>query len=117
MRHVDLIYKIASREVATASRQQGSFTGMAVDLADGFVHFSTADQLPETLRRHFRNQQDLVLLAVRTASLGPALRWEPSRGGALFPHLYGPLPMSAVVREASIAVDSRGRCALPGWVQ
>ena len=117
MRNVDLIYKIASAEVVEASRRMGTFTGMAVDLADGYVHFSTAEQLPDTLRLHFRGQSDLVLLAVRTADLDSALTWEPSRGGALFPHLYGQMSMSVVAHEAPIAVDDDGRCDLPEWVQ
>jgi uncharacterized protein (DUF952 family) len=117
MRHAEFIYKIASPEVAAASRRAGTLTGMAVDLADGFVHFSTAEQLPETLRLHFRGQAGLVLMAVRAADLGDALTWEPSRGGALFPHLYGTMPMAAVVRASIISVDSDGRCSLPEWVQ
>lgn len=117
MRHADLIYKIVTEEVAEASRRMGTFTGMAVDLADGYVHLSTADQLPDTLRLHFRGQSDLVLYAVRTADLGAELVWEPSRGGALFPHIYGTMPMSAVVHEAPIAVDDDGNCDLPEWVR
>jgi len=117
MDHPELIYKIATNEVAEASRAAGAFTGMPVDAADGYVHFSTAAQLTETLRLHFKGQGDLVLMAVRTADLGSALRWESSRGGALFPHLYGPLPMSQVVREATVAVDSDGNCPLPEGVR
>lgn len=116
MAHPEFIYKIATREVAEASRAAGAFTGMPVDAADGYLHFSTASQLPETLRLHFKGQGDLVLMAVRAADVGDALRWEPSRGGVLFPHLYGPLPMSAVVREARITVDAQGNCELPEWV-
>lgn len=114
---VELIFKIATRDVAEASRAAGSFTGMPVDAADGYVHFSTAAQLAETLRLHFKGQSDLVLMAVRTADLGAALRWEPSRGGALFPHLHGPLPMSAVIHEAPISVDASGNCPQPEWVR
>lgn len=117
MRNVDLIYKIVSQEVAEASRPLGTLVGMAVDLADGYVHFSTAEQLPDTLRLHFHGQADLVLFAVRAADFGENLVWEPSRGGALFPHLYGELPMTAVIHEATIAVDEDGRCTLPEWVQ
>lgn len=117
MDNPELIYKIASHEVAEASRAAGTFNGMPVDTADGYLHFSTATQLAETLRLHFKGQGDLVLMAVRTADLGDDLRWEPSRGGALFPHLYGRLSMSAVVREATVAVDSDGNCPLPEWVR
>ena len=74
----------------------GTFTGSAVDARDGYIHFSTAAQLEETARRHFAGQLDLVLVEVDAAALGEALRWEPSRDGALFPHLYAPLPLSAV---------------------
>mgnify|MGYP000852716472 CR=1 FL=1 len=113
----DLIYKIATRVVGDASRASGTFSGMPVDHADGFLHFSSAAQLPETLRLHFRGQGELVLLAVRAADMGDALRWEPSRGGDLFPHVYGTFPMSAVLHEAPIAVDDDGRCVLPDWVR
>ena len=84
---------------------------------DGFVHFSTAGQLAETLRRHFAGQGDLVLLAVPADALGPGLRWEPSRGGDLFPHLYAPLPLSAIVWSAPIAADADGGCTLPEAVR
>lgn len=117
MRSTDFIYKIATRDVADASRETRTFTGMAVDLADGYLHFSTAEQLSETLRLHFRGQRDLVLLALHAAGLGEALRWEPSRGGQLFPHLYGSFPMTAVAHEAAIAVDDAGHCDLPEWVR
>jgi uncharacterized protein (DUF952 family) len=78
-----------------------------VDLADGFIHFSTAGQAAETASRHFHGQTGLVVLAVEAEALGPTLRWEPSRGGALFPHLYGSLPAALVleVREASLGAD------------
>ena len=79
-----------------ATETTGVFTGAPVDLADGFIHFSTAEQVAETAARHFAGQQDLVLAAIDAAMLGAALRYEPSRGGALFPHLYGTLPLTAV---------------------
>ena len=112
----DLIYKIATRDIADAARTTGTFPRMPIDHADGFVHFSTAAQLPETLRLHFSGQGELVLLAVRTADIGSALRWEPSWGGDLFPHVYGTLPMASVVHVAEIAVDDAGACTLPEWV-
>ncbi len=90
------IYKIAPRSLWLEAERQGRFTGAPVDLADGFVHFSTADQVRETAARHFAGQDDLLLIAVDEAKLGPALKYEPSRGGALFPHLYGPLLLDAV---------------------
>ena len=90
------IYKIAPANLWREAERTGIFTGAPVDLADGFIHFSTASQVRETAARHFAGQPDLVLVAVHVAALGSALRYEPSRGGALFPHLYGTLALSAV---------------------
>lgn len=89
-------YKIMTEAAWAAMRRDGSFAGSADDLADGYVHLSTASQLPGTLDRHFPDRTGLVVLAIDLAQLGAALRWEPSRGGQAFPHLYGPLPLSAV---------------------
>lgn len=86
-----LIYKICPEPLWRAAEDAGVFLGAAVDLADGFIHFSTGEQVRETAHRHFAGQTDLLLIAYDAAGLGPALRWEPSRGGALFPHLHGPL--------------------------
>ena len=90
------IYKISPRPLWQEAERAGVFAGAPVDLADGFIHFSTAEQAVETAARHFAGQSDLVLAAIDAAALGDALRYEPSRGGALFPHLYGTLPLSAV---------------------
>lgn len=90
------IYKISPREAWQQAEAAGLFTGAPVDLADGYIHFSTAVQARETAAKHFARQADLVLVAVDADTLGAALRWEPSRGGALFPHLYSDLPMAAV---------------------
>jgi uncharacterized protein (DUF952 family) len=89
------------------SEAAGVYAGTALDLADGFIHFSAADQARETARRHFAGQTDLVILTVEAESLGEALIWEPSRGGAPFPHLYGPLQVSLVreVRAAPLGED------------
>lgn len=84
-----LIYKICPRGLWTQAEQGGVFAGAPVDLADGYIHFSTAEQARETAAKHFAGQADLLLIAVPAQALGDALRWEPSRGGALFPHLYG----------------------------
>ena len=92
----DTIYKISPAALWREAERAGQFTGAPVDLADGFIHFSTAAQVAETAARHFAGASDLVLVAVDAAALGTALRYEPSRGGALFPHLYGPLALSAV---------------------
>jgi uncharacterized protein (DUF952 family) len=99
---VTLIYKILPRAEWRAAEAAGVFEGSAVDLADGFIHFSAEDQMAETLRRHFAGQSDLLLVAVDAESLGAALKWEPSRGGAMFPHLYSPLATSLAVSVAPI---------------
>ena len=90
----DVIYKIATRAQWSAAQASGVFEGAPVDIADGFIHFSTAAQVDETAQRHFAGRGDLLLIAVATDGLD--IRWEPSRGGALFPHLYGVLPVTAV---------------------
>ncbi len=90
-----LIYKVCPRAMWDRAEAQGAFAGAPVDLADGFIHFSTRDQLAETVAKHFAGQDDLVVVGIEEADLGDALVYEPSRGGALFPHLYGVLPASA----------------------
>jgi uncharacterized protein (DUF952 family) len=91
-----LIYKIHPAADWARAEAAGVFTGAPVDLADGFIHFSTGAQVRETAARHFAGQAGLLLIAVEAGALGEALRWEPSRGGALFPHLFAPLPVAAV---------------------
>jgi uncharacterized protein (DUF952 family) len=90
------IYKICERAQWRAAEAAGQYRGSAVDERDGFVHFSTATQLAETASKHFAKATDLILVAVDTAALGKDLRWEASRGGDLFPHLYAALPLQAV---------------------
>ena len=104
-----IIYKIATREQWQAAEALGRFDGAPVDLADGFIHFSTAGQVKETAAKHFAGQADLLLISVDTAALGEALTYEVSRGGALFPHLYAPLDLSAVrsVRPLPLLADGR----------
>jgi uncharacterized protein (DUF952 family) len=104
-----LVFKIVSTDEWRAAERDGVFDGAAVDRADGYIHFSTAAQAPETAAKWFAGREDLTLAAVDADRLGPALRWEPSRGGALFPHLYGPLPMSAVVWARPLPLGSDGR--------
>lgn len=101
------IYKILPRADWTAAQAAGRFEGSAVDHRDGYIHFSTAAQAGETARRHFANLSDLVVLEVEGDDLGQALKWEPSRGGDLFPHLYGVLPVGEVraVHEAPLDGD------------
>ena len=114
----ELIYKITTAAAFAPARLSGRFEGMPIDHQDGYMHFSTAAQLAETLRLHFAGEAGLLLLAVRTADLGDDLVWEPSRGGALFPHLYGgPLALSKIVWEEPISVAADGSCTLPSGVQ
>ena len=94
--------------------QTGVFTGAPVDRKDGYIHFSTAEQAGETLAKHFAGQRDLLLISVESEPLGDALRWEVSRGGALFPHLYAPLPVAAALAVHEIPVDAEGRHLLAG---
>ena len=103
------IYKILPRADWQAVQAAGRFEGSAVDLADGFIHFSTAAQVEETAARHFAGEADLLLVAVDPKALGEHLRFEPSRGGDLFPHLYAPLHAEAVrwVRPLPLGPDGR----------
>lgn len=103
-----LIYKICPRDTWSRAVDQGSYTGSPVDVADGFIHFSTASQARETAAKHFAGQDDLVLVQIDAARLpAGALKWEPSRGGALFPHLYAPLPASAALRVDPLPWDGQ----------
>ena len=90
-------YKILTADQWAQFQDEGIFTGAPVDLADGYIHMSTTDQLDETLARHFAGQTGLVIATIDLTQLGDALKWEVSRGGALFPHYHGALPMAAVV--------------------
>lgn len=90
------IYKICPRPLWKEAERKGIFDGAPVDLADGYIHFSTAEQVRETAAKHFAGQDDLVLVAVDADRLGDALKYEVSRGGAFFPHLYASLDLSAV---------------------
>lgn len=96
-----------------AALQAGRFEGAPVDVADGYIHLSTAAQLDETLAKHFAGQDGLVIAAVPLAPLGEALRWEVSRGGALFPHFYGRLEMRHVSASMVLSRDAQGRALLP----
>lgn len=105
-------YKILTREEAEAL-EQGRYEGSPLDQTDGFIHLSTAHQVQGTLERHFADRTDLVLAAIDLAQLGNAIRWEKSRGGALFPHLYGALQPEAVIAVAPVDYDEQGRVKLP----
>ena len=91
------IYKIATEDQWTSAQAAGQFTGAPVDLADGFIHFSTAEQTRETAAKHFADACDLVLVALEADTLGETLQWEVSRGGDLFPHLYRPFTMDEIL--------------------
>lgn len=91
------IFKVCGTAEWAAAEERGSYEGSADDRQDGFIHFSTLTQLAGTLARHFPGRDDLVLVAVKAEALGRALKWEPSRGGELFPHLYAALPLSAAL--------------------
>jgi uncharacterized protein (DUF952 family) len=94
---MDLIYKIAPASLWRKAQDKGRFDGAPVEIADGYIHFSTAEQAEATAAKYFSGKDDLLLIAVDTKRLGDGLRFEPSRGGALFPHLYADLPLDAVV--------------------
>jgi uncharacterized protein (DUF952 family) len=108
-----VIYKICRTDEWREAERAGMFRGAAIDLTDGYIHFSTAAQVAETAARHFAGKADLVLVAVAVAALGPALRWEPSRGGALFPHLYGVLALDAVLWVKPLPLGSDGVHVFP----
>jgi uncharacterized protein (DUF952 family) len=96
------IYKILRAGEWSDLERLGETQGAPVDVADGFIHFSTADQVAETAARHFADEDGLILAAFDAEALGPALKWETSRGGALFPHLYAPLRRADVVWHAPL---------------
>jgi uncharacterized protein (DUF952 family) len=110
---VATIYKICPAPLWRAAEQAGVFTGAPVDIADGYIHFSTAAQAAETAAKHFAGQSDLLLVSVDTAKLGDKLKWEPSRGGALFPHLYAPLTLAAVTGVEPLPLGPDGRHVFP----
>ena len=103
-----LILKIFRRAEWDAFRAEGVTAGAPVDLEDGFIHFSTPSQVAETAARHFATESNLVLVAVDVDRLGDALKWEPSRGGQLFPHLYRALRLSDVVWDKSLPLGATG---------
>jgi uncharacterized protein (DUF952 family) len=106
------IYKICEQTMWSDAERDGVFGGSAVDYADGYIHFSTAAQVAATAGKHFAGMSGLVIVAVDAEALGPALKWEASRGGAVFPHLYGPMPLTAVRWIKPMRLDD-GRHMLP----
>jgi beta-hydroxylase len=94
-------FKILTAEQWMAFQDNGAFSGAPIDIADGYIHLSAADQLAGTLDKHFAGQRGLVIATIDLTQLGDLVRWEVSRGGALFPHVYGVIPLSAVISTAS----------------
>ena len=107
------IYKICNVAMWRDAERAGKFCGSPVDIKDGFIHFSTAEQAVETAAKHFAGQSDLVLVSVDAAKLGDQLKWEPSRGGALFPHLYGELDAAAVTKVEPLPLGTDGNHEFP----
>jgi len=112
-----LIYKVCETADWRVAEAAGTYGGAKVDLTDGFIHFSTAGQLRETVRRYFAENSDLMLIEVKVQALGARLKWEPSRGGDLFPHLYGDLPMAAVSRTWAFPLGADGARQFPQEVE
>lgn len=108
-----LAYKVLTGPQMGQLEADGVFKGAPVDLADGYIHLSTEAQLTETVDKHFAGQDDLHVAAVDLAALGAAVKWEPSRGGQLFPHIYADLPLNAVVAYSPLERDEDGTVRLP----
>jgi uncharacterized protein (DUF952 family) len=108
-----LIYKICPLTDWDVAQRDGFYRGSPDDLRDGFIHFSARHQLRGTAAKHFRDKEGLVLITVDALSLGAALRWETSRGGDLFPHLYGPLPIAAARAVTDLPLDATGIPLVP----
>ena len=102
------IYKILPASEWAQAKTSGQFLGSAIDLADGFIHFSAAHQAAVTAAKYFAGKADLMILGMEEEAVGPGLKWEPSRGGDLFPHLYGPLAASAVDEARGLALGEDG---------
>ena len=107
------VYKIATRAEWAEAEATGRFEGAPIDIRDGYIHLSTASQVRETAARHFAGQDDLVLVAIDADALGEALHWEPSRGGALFPHLYAPLDSAEAIWVKPLPLGEDGTHLFP----
>ena len=112
-----LIYKIFRAPEWQHLAETGQTDGAPIDLADGYIHFSTGAQIRETAERHFSGEDDLLLLAIDATALGAALKWEPSRGGQLFPHLYGPLALNTVLWIEDLPLAPDGHHTFPASVR
>ena len=109
--NVSFIYKVCDSGLWKDAKQTGKFIGAEIDLKDGYIHFSLASQLRDTLARHFAGRDDLVLLKIEISQLD--IVWESARNGDLFPHLYGHLPLESVVAEYQLGVSSDGDHIVP----
>ncbi len=110
---MEIIYKICPAGQWREAEEEGVFSGAPVDLEDGFIHFSTGTQVKETAAKHFAAGNDLLLIAIDAGALGSGLRYEPSRRGELFPHLYGKMPLTAVLWVKPLPLDSAGAHIFP----
>ena len=108
----DTAYKVLTADQMRAL-EADAFEGAPIDLADGYIHLSTRDQLTETVDKHFTGQSDLWVAAIDLAALGDSIRWEESRGGALFPHIYGAMPLDVVIAYGELERDDDGTVKLP----
>ena len=109
-----IAYKVLTTDQLDTLEHEGSFAGAPVDLADGYIHLSTADQLAGTIDKHFAGQDRLQLCAIDLEALGDAVKWEESRGGALFPHIYGaPITLDVVVAYSPLEYEPDGSIRLP----
>ncbi len=112
-----VVYKIMTATQWSEFDTTRLFRGAEIDLEDGYIHFSTSDQMMETAKRYFAGRADLILVAVDASKLGAALKFEPSRGGDLFPHLYSPLQIDAVIWAKPLPLNNKGVHAFPDVVR
>lgn len=107
------LYKVLPAVIWRSAEEEGLFRGVGIDIQDGFIHLSSADQVVETVAKHFVDQDGLLLITIDGEKLGPALRWEPSRGDELFPHVYGVIPMDAVEKVDPLPLGEDGTHQFP----
>lgn len=110
------LFKVLATDLWNEAESAGQFKGSGIDLADGFIHLSAHDQVVETVEKHFAGQTDLVIVEVLGDKLGDTLVWETSRGGALFPHVYGHIPIDAVLRVDPLVLDEDGKHLFPDHI-
>lgn len=110
---INCVFKVLPRSDWEAACVAGHYSGSADDVRDGFIHFSTAEQLVGTLSKHFNGQDGLVLVSFETSTLGDGLKWEPSRGGELFPHLYGAVDTTHALATYDLPLDDLGIPQVP----